>query len=439
MSFIVRLLMFIYHGVWGCIFPFVFSLAYFFKTNRLRHRAGFFTPEGSIGKRIIWIHALSVGEVISVFPLIRDILERFPEHAIALTVTTEKGMEIAAKEFREQKNIFLLWMPLDCWVVMKKLVNYISPELFVLVENDLWPGVLDILYRKKIPLLFINGKISSRTFKKYSCFPLFPKYIFSYFNVCIMQSRLDAERMLSFIPNKEKVIISGNLKFDRVVEQSRSAEVFYWLNLLGLTERSEIIVAGSTHSGEEKIILKVFCRLKMLFSNLVLIIAPRDINRKNEVLSVAKNMGLKTVFKTCILKETKLFSDIIILDTVGELSSIYVLASVAFVGGSLVPEGGHNLLEPAMFGCPVLFGPYISDFAEIAENIQGTGGGFVVNNPEDLYSGLKFFLEDKGARLAVKRKLFDFLKENNGAVELVSSEIYKILEPKNFNSNSFEQ
>lgn len=439
MRFIVRLLMFFYHAAWTGIFPLIFSLAYFFKQNRLRSRMGFFIPESSIGKPVIWIHALSVGEVFSVLPLIQNILERFTEYKIAFSVTTEKGMEAAAKELSEQKNISLLWMPFDCWIIMKRLINYINPELFILVESDIWPGLLDILNRKRIPSLFVNGRISSKTFKRYSYFPLFPKIMFTFFNSCMMQSKLDTKRMLYFIPDSAKVITSGNMKFDRIIERAEDVETSYWLNLLGLTVNSEIIVAGSTHPGEEEIIFEVFNRLKLLFNNLILIIAPRDIKRKKEVSSLAEDMGLKAVLRTSILKGSKVSSNVIILDTIGELSSIYILASVAFVGGSLVSEGGHNMLEPAVFGCPVLFGPYVNDFMEIAERIQDAGGGFIVNNAEDLYFRLKKFIEDKDAGLAVKQELLNFLKENSGAVELISSKLYNMLVLKNLNFNKFAQ
>ena len=385
------------------------------RNKRLLARLAIHLPSTYLKGNSIWIHALSVGEVISALPLVNALRQKYPDRDIVFSVTTAKGMAIAKKEL-EGKVRVLITMPYDSWLCVRRLVSYIKPSVFVLIETDIWPALLGYLKKRGIRTVFLNGRISPRTFRSYQRFPFFVRMVFKHIHLCLMQSDLDRDRLLqSGIGPSEKVITVGNIKFDQEWKVLGKEEQGQLHKSLGLDPKDTIWVAGSTHSGEEGIVLNVYKRLLATIPSLRLIIAPRKVEQSDEILRQAKQMGLTVSLKSELPEERG--HNVLILNTLGELGRIYGLAEVSFVGGSLVPFGGHNLLEPASFGCPVVFGCHTHNFVLMSEALLEAGGGERVHDGEELYSAVRSLLRDTEKRTHMGRNAREFVQRNSGALD----------------------
>ncbi len=413
--------MFLYHFIWTLILIPLIPILLIYKKGRFGKRLALNLHGISLESGNIWIHALSVGEVISALPLIESLKQNYPGKDIVFTVTTSRGMSIALVEL-ESKVRALITMPVDFWWCVRRIVHYIKPSVFVLVETDVWPGLIDYLSKRGVKSVLVNGRVSPRTFKSYRRFSFFARKMFEPFDSCLMQSDLDRERLLSVGIDPNKVRTVGNIKYDRDWVPMGQEERRNWSDLLGLQQEDLIWVAGSTHRGEENILMGVFGRLRSLFPTLRLIIAPRRIERSGEILRLGQNMGLRVVLKTENLKDNETYH-VYILNTLGELDRIYGMAQVSFVGGSLVPIGGHNVLEPASFGCPVLFGPHTFNFVLMSESLAEAGGGLRVQDGEELYEALRVLLEDAELRSKMGGLAKKFVEKNRGALKRVVSHI----------------
>jgi len=253
--------------------------------------------------------------------------------------------------------------------------------------------------------------------------PFLTRKMFKPLKLCLMQSDLDRNRLLQAgIDPPEKVRAVGNIKFDRDWVPMSQEERHKWLDLLRLESENIIWVAGSTHRGEEKIVLEVFKKLRPSFPLLRLILALRKIEQSDDILTQARGMGLKAVLRTGLSKNSHPY-DVLILNSLGELDRIYGVSKVSFVGGSLVPIGGHNLLEPASFGCPVLFGPHTHNFVLMSELLVEAGGGRRVQDGRDLYEAVKMLVGDAEMRTGMGRFAKEFVEKNRGALERVVSHI----------------
>lgn len=430
--------MFAYHFLWTCALVFLIPFLGILRvgtveqvrpsgpTNRLSQRLAWRLPSSRPGAGGIWVHALSVGEVISALPLVTGLREAFPHKTIAFSVTTEGGLAVAQDKLKTHVDL-ILPMPVDAWWAVKRIVAFVSPSIFILVETDIWPGMLGHLKQKGIKSFLINGRISPRTFRSYRKVPWLIRKVFDPLYACLMQSDLDRERLLAIGIDKDKVITTGNIKFDQPITPADENERRKWLSALGLRPGDPVWVVGSTHPGEEEIVLDAFKRLRPSFPRLCLILAPRDTGRSARIVTMARAKGLTAALKTQMVAEGSLTThqayDVTILDTMGELGRIYGLATVSFVGGSLVPIGGHNLLEPASFGVPVVFGPHTQNFVAMSAALLDAGGGSRVNSGEELYAALKDLLDDDERRARVGVRAKAFVEKNQGAMEKVLSHV----------------
>jgi 3-deoxy-D-manno-octulosonic-acid transferase len=413
----------LYH-FWGAlIFVFCAPIALMLRNKRLLERLALNFPKDSLGTDNIWIHALSVGEVISALPLVEALCQKCTGNGIVFTVTTAKGMEVARGAIKDKVKA-LITMPIDSWVCVHRIVHYIRPSVFVLVETDIWPGLIGYLRKKGVKTILINGRVSPRTFKSYRRFPFLARKMFEPLELCLMQSDLDRERLLlSGIDPPRKVVTVGNIKFDRDWTPMNDKEHKGWLNRLGLDTEDIIWVAGSTHPGEAEILLNVNKRLCQSFPLIRFIIAPRRIEQSDEILKLAQSRGLKARLKSELPGDRDIPYDVLVLDTIGELGRIYGLSKVSFVGGSLVPFGGHNLLEPASFGRPVIFGQYTHNFVSMSEMLVKAGGGWQVHDGEELYEAMKILLEDSETCNRMGKLAKEFVEKNRGALAKVVSYI----------------
>ena len=297
----------------------------------------------------------------------------------------------------------------------------------IVVETDLWPGYLRLLKRRGVRILLVNSRISPRTFRSYRRFrPLVTRMLFSAVDRCLVQSAMDRQRLLEIGVDPARILESGNIKFDREWETLSLEEKEALAASLGLAPGEKVWVAGSTHPGEEAIVLDAFLRLRRSFPRLRLFLAPRRIERGAEVLGLTLSKGLKAVLRTGSNASADPF-DVLVVDTLGELNRIYALACVASVGGSLTPEGGHNLLEPASHGCPVLFGPHVHDFLAMSELLLEAGGGVRVDDGESLYEAVRALLSEPEKAEAMGNKAKECVVRNRGALDRVLEEVRNAL------------
>lgn len=418
----------LYHLIWTCLIILSLPLIFFTKRRRILDRLAITLPAVPPKAGSIWIHALSVGEVLSAIPLVKEVGLKYPKKEVVFTVTTEQGKEIAHKELQGKVRI-LLTMPVDFWWSIARVVHFIRPSLFILVETDIWPGLIGYLKKRGIKSAVVNGRISPGTFRSYRRFRFFTRRMLNAVDSWMMQSNLDRDRLLQIGVGEEKAKTVGNIKFDREWEPMGDEECGNLLNVLSLESGNDIWVAGSTHRAEEDVILDVFARLRSFFPTLRLIIAPRRVERAEEIDRLVVDKGFRSALKTQLPMNGEPY-DVLVLDTLGELERIYGIARLSFVGGSLTPVGGHNLLEPASFGRPVLFGPHTQNFVLMSQLLIEAGGGKRVRDGEDLFQAVKTLLSDPEKSNWMGRNAREFVETSRGALGRVMENIKDYLDEK---------
>jgi 3-deoxy-D-manno-octulosonic-acid transferase len=350
-------------------------------------------------KKRLWVHALSVGEVLSAQPLVRKIRFAYPDFAIIFSASTKTGEELCREVMADEIDLFVPF-PLDLYSVTQKFINCIRPDLFILIETDFWPNFLHILDKQKIPAILVNGRISQSSFKRYQRFRFIFVPVFKIFKFISMQTVADADKMIQLGVDPDKIKALGNLKYDAVLPETVGWELeqrptSFYRKQFGISPEKIVWIAGSTHSGEEVAILAAYKRLSLLFPDLFLVVAPRKVERGRQIKEVAESFGLTVRQRTAPFQDEEFpGAPLLILDTMGELSRMYSFCDIAFIGGSLVPDGGHNPLEPAAFGKPILFGPYMDDFTEIASDLLEKNAAIVCHDEDDIFYNIKHLLTD---------------------------------------------
>ncbi len=370
-----------------------------------------------ISGEVIWVHALSVGEVLSVVSLVHALRKQFPDYKILITTTTESGQHVARQKLTSLDCHFL-YMPLDFWWLIQRTVKSIGASLFVLVETDLWPNLFWCLTRERTPITLVNGRVSDRSFPRYRLLRGFFSHPFGHIDAFCVQSQEDGQRMRMLGVEAAKIQVTGNLKFDQPMAKSAVQEREELVRELEWTQPLATWIAGSTHPGEEDIILRVYSRLRQEFSDLCLILAPRNQQRFEEVFKLASQSGWKTLLRSQLPAGEGRGAqvDVLILDTIGELARFYSLGDFAFVGGSLVPLGGHNPLEAIQRGLPVVFGPHMENFRDIAAILTESGGGFQISDENKLFAHLRAWLIEPAATKEQVQKAQRALQPHQGAV-----------------------
>ncbi len=391
-----------------------------------KYRKQFLTRMGRLDKQAptkkalkrIWIHAMSLGEFNAARPFISGVKKRFPGAGIILSASTASGLS-ALKKNPLSKGATITALPFDFLPVVSHAVKVLQPSCFLLIETDIWPNLLWRLKRLQIPSILVNGSISEQSAKRLERLPFVSRFLYGPFSMLAMQSDDDVSRLLRLGLKKGNIKSCGNLKFDyqpKEISQEEKARLF---NATGFEQGSLIIAAGSTHPGEEAVIAEAFAKVKGAFQNCRLLLAPRDIKRAQEISLIFKERGLSCAFRSKHPDQTGLqgHHHVFILDTLGELERFYSLAHIAFVGGSLVPVGGHNLLEPAVFGIPVIFGPYMESFRQTADTFVQSGAGFQIDDARQLTQTLLWLLSDKKARDKAGFSGLSLLEANRGVTD----------------------
>ena len=368
------------------------------------------------GKRPIWIHAVSVGEVMATIPLIQEIKQRYPSQKIVLSTVTATGNYTASLKAREVDAV--LYFPFDYPFIVKKVIKKINPELFITLETEIWPNFLRTLKGNNIPSVVISGRISNNSYHKYRWGRFFFSKVLDNIDAFCMQTEVDTRRIIAIGAQADRVVTIGNLKFDQPVPFLSPEGKRALYSMFNLKETQRIFIAGSTHRGEEDIVLEVFKILKKSYEDLVLMLAPRHPERFNEATNLLARHRLRGIKKTEMkMGERGNHYDVILIDTIGELSKLYSIGTIIFVGGSLVSIGGHNVLEPVAYKKAVIFGPHMENFSEISRSLRKSGGGLQVGNQEEFLSQARMLLQNGEVRDKLGEQAFKVIAQNQGAIK----------------------
>lgn len=353
-------------------------------------------------------------------PLVHGLRKRYPHDRIVVSTVTETGREAV-----EQKLAGVAehcYAPLDFPWTVSRFVERLAPRSFLFVETELWPNLLGALGRRGVPTVMVNGRLSSKSFEGYTRLRPFMRQVLGSVTLCLMQSERDAERIVALGAQPSRVVRTGNIKFDQPLPDPDGLAGGLSRDLLGLDGKEELIVAGSTHPVEEEQLLACYQTLQQEFPSLVLMLAPRHIERVAQVEAAVRAKGLAVQRRSAMGNGGRSAGTydrprVIILDTRGELAQVYRHAVLAFVGGTLVPVGGHNLLEPALWGKPVFFGSHTDHCAEIASLLADVGGGMRVSDGGALAAAVAARLRDRTSLQRMGEAARSVVLDNRGAVQ----------------------
>jgi 3-deoxy-D-manno-octulosonic-acid transferase len=372
---------------------------------------------------VIWVHAVSVGEVLAVSRLIGELDHALPEHRILLSTTTRTGQDLARQRIGANR---VFYAPLDLPWATRAYLNSLRPELLVLAETEFWPNLLSGCFRRKIPVAVVNARISDRSWPRYRALRGLWKGFLSRLSTVLAQSDVDAERLLALGCQPDRVSVAGNLKFDiRAAQEAEATRL-----LRRLAPGAVFVVAGSTLEGEESAVIAAHRSILPQYPSLITVLAPRHPERFDYVAAVLAASGVPSVRRSSWIGNSPSLlrpGQIVLLDSIGELASVYSLASVAFVGGSLVPAGGHNPLEPAQFGVPIVMGPHYANFRSITEDLR-THDALRIAHKENLWPVLDELLGDRELAQSIGQRARDVFEQQAGATARCVDAIRTIVE-----------
>ncbi len=396
--------------------------------RREKYAAGFRQRFGHIpalpqnGNPVVWIHCVSVGETNAALPLVKALREEYPDYQIVISTVTKTGQELAQKLFQEDANL-IFYFPFDWKFTVKRALEKIKPNVVLIMETELWFNFIREAVRTNIRVFIVNGRISEKSANRYMKIPKMMRRVLRYIDLALMQTNKDAKRLLSLGINPNKVRVTGNIKFDQPEIEKENLFLNYFGERFDITPENPMIVAASTHAPEEKWIIEAFKKVcKSRSENLPrLLLVPRHPERFGEVEELVRKSGLKLVRRSSPLGLEDISADVILLDSIGELRQVFPLAEIVFVGGSLIPHGGQNILEPALAGKAIVTGFYTVNFAEIVDAFEQNEA--VIRLPELQESGIpdklaevfNELLENAGARSKLAENALAMLEKNRGA------------------------
>lgn len=418
--------MFLLYNIVLFLFSLIFSPLLLFKllTDK-RYRIGLSERLGILpialldkfkGKNPVWFHAASVGEVNASVQLIEGIRKRWPERNILVSIFTPTGNK-AAREKLLARGIAeeVIFLPLDFPFVAGRVLKKINPSILILMETELWPNLIKSAGDMCIPVAVVNGRISDRSYGKYWFISPLLKRVFDNIKAFLMQSDGDAQRIIILGADPSKVSVTGNIKFDIAVSNASIPFMDKW--------EGPVFIAGSTHKGEDAPVIDIYKELRDKHPGLKLILAPRHLERVGEVEEILAEKGLQYIKRSQVNKIIGV--PVLLLDTLGELVSFYRYGNIVFMGGSIMPAGGHNLLEPVLYGRPVLFGPHTENFRDAARILTESGGGVEVRNTGELMGWADRLLSNKELCDSMGDKAREAVLKNRGATVITLEALLK--------------
>ncbi len=395
----------------------------------LRQRLGFLPISFNIdGDPSVWIHAVSVGEVLTARALAADLRNRYPRLRLFVSTTTIAGQQVAKKSLPDVDAVF--YFPFDWSVIVRRTLNLVKPRLFVIMETELWPNLLRECRRRGIKTVLVNGRISQRSYPRYRMVRPFFRHVLADVDRFCMQSDEAARRLTSLGADPARITVTGSLKFDSLELPGPAAHGkprSRVLRFFRISPNRTVLVAGSTFKGEESAVLRAFARVKSAIPGALAIIAPRQPERFGEVERIARDAGYVTIRRTELPIDAEPRADVVVLDTIGELAQLYQLATAVFVGGSLADHGGHNILEPAIFGKPIVFGPHMQNFKEIADTFLANAAAVQVHSDRELEDAVIELVTDPVRRARLGAAARALVEANRGAKEKTLAVIAELL------------
>jgi len=369
------------------------------------------------GKPVVWVQASSVGETMLAATFLREFRREFPGWAVAFTCTTQTGNETAHRLLKGVADL-IGFFPFDYLWVVRRFIRRLNPRLLVLIETELWPNVLLQARKNGTKVMIVNGRLGDRSYQRLQKTGFYHSVLKLVDSYCA-QSQLDKERFIALGAPAERVRVTGNLKFDQEIKEVDEAKLREFTKPLKLEQGTVVLTAGSTHSGEDEIILAAFAEIKRQVPQGLLILAPRHLERVESIERLLGNYSFRWIKRSQILEGEAATDqqDLLLLDTYGELNVAYALSTVVFVGGSLVSVGGHNLLEAALLRKVVLYGPYMHNFRESEELLARVGAGFMVRNETELSQRFLLLAKDTKLRMELGEKAQTAVLANKGATK----------------------
>jgi 3-deoxy-D-manno-octulosonic-acid transferase len=383
----------------------------------LRQRLGFLPITFNVdAEESIWIHAVSVGEALTARALATDLKARYPRLRLFLSTTTMAGQQVARKSLSNVDAVF--YFPFDWTFIVRRTLRLVRPRLFIMMETEIWPNLLRECRRRGVGTVMINGRISNRSYPRYRMVRPFIRRVLADVDRFCVQSEESARRLIDLGANPAQVTVTGSLKFDSLelpapTAHGRPRERV--LRFFQISSTRTVVVAGSTLRGEEAAVLRAFAPIKATMPGALAILAPRQPERFPEVERLARDAGFVAIRRSELPIDAEPHADVVVLDTIGELAQLYQLATAVFVGGSLVDHGGHNILEPAIFGKPIVFGPHMHNFKEIAEAFLSNDAAIQVQSERDLDEALLALVTDPVRRARLGAAARALVAANRGA------------------------
>ena len=384
-------------------------------------RFGFALQRDAAGKETIWVHAVSVGEVLVVLRLIEKIRKKFPRRAVVLSTVTPTGHALATQRLQGQCRV--IYAPLDFSWVVRKYVEVLNPALYVSAETEIWPNLFTCLRERNVPILEVNGRISDKAFAGYRRVSFLTRRVLRGVRLLCMQSPQDARRIIELGADEKRVRVIGNLKFDNLPGEPAIKK-----EDLGFRTQDRLLIAGSTYPGEEEILIEAYRSLKTEFPGLRLMIVPRHVERAEGIARLCGRKG----FSSRRLPEISLNpavddEPILIVDRVGRLRDLYGIADLAFVGKSLCGSGGQNMLEPLSWGKPTLVGPRTENFRDVVRIFLPTGALIEIRDQQGFVAASRALLNDSRRCVQIGMAAKNEMMKHQGAVEKTAAVIEEIL------------
>jgi 3-deoxy-D-manno-octulosonic-acid transferase len=397
----------------------------------LRQRLGFLPISFNFdGEESIWIHAVSVGEALTARALAADLKAQYPRLRLFLSTTTIAGQQVARQSLSNVDAVF--YFPFDWAFIVRRTLNLVRPRLFIMMETEIWPNLLRACRKRGVKTVLINGRISSRSYPRYRMVrPFFRRVLGDVDRFC-MQSEESARRLVDLGAEQARVTVTGSLKFDSLELPAATAHGKpreRVLRFFRVALNRTVIVAGSTMRGEEASVLRAFKRVKATVPSALAVLAPRQPERFAEVERLARDAGFVATRRTELPIDAEPRADVVVLDSIGELAQIYQLATAVFVGGSLVDHGGHNILEPAVFGKPIVFGPHMQNFTEIADAFISNDAAVQVQSDRELEEVMLALVTDPVRRARLGAAARALVEANRGAKTKTLAVIGELLPP----------
>lgn len=362
-------------------------------------------------EKSIWIHAVSVGETIAAIPLIKAIIEKFTDYTIVVSSTTPTGSALVKKQFG--KTVHHVYSPFDTPTSVGRFLKRARPALCIIMETELWPNLLLCCKKNNTPIILANGRLSERSSLRYQLIESLTRQMLAATHMIIAQGVLDGERYLRLGLNPKKLVVSGNIKFDMHIPETEIQKGKAIKSNIG---NKTVFIAASTHETEEATVLNAFKKIRTKIPDAFLILVPRHVDRFQKVYELCVSQNWQTVRRS---EGTTITSDtnILLVDTIGELRMIYAAADIAFVGGSLTPVGGHNLIEPAALGLPILTGPNLQNFTQISKLLQNAGAAQIITDANSLAEAVIGLCEAQELREKIGLCAIKTIEANRGALE----------------------